>query len=479
MKAKYSADGNESGDPLAQCQRDLVDWQNRYTAKDNEAKMLATQLGVLTNVIQTQGLNYTSSVPAPAPAPAPASVPAPTHIAPSVNNDSMDINLDGWDFGGARQPAWGNIRPAAVNREPDNGNGWGPAPSPALTNESSHTYSDTNDPQRMDYNPRYGRQTNTKGQPKGKGKYKPSYHGSGKRGRDPDDPREGRDVRQRTQWDKDGMSIAITWSRSQQLRTYMRSLTLENARALLVTLKKAHTDFQHRVRNTNFENWHESIDENSLTLQQTIGMPVKLHISPHFYYLAAQWPCKQNINMLALNELSDANYLALFNPRPLNTFNNFLTIAPPEDILQLGESKAQDWKIAKHYLDEHENKTEAYVLRRANFYKTAIVNNDARPTITFLDRSTHMQMKRTYHINKNRDAPYTFTKLFDEAFKNYYTNIMQEIENFAARHTPLEYTQHFTKDIQNLYYFNDDCTGVRGAIWSYYKKTRPIGLYFK
>ncbi len=93
MKAKYSSHGNESGDPLAQCQRDLVDWQNRYMAKDKEAKMLATQLGVLTNVIQTQGLNYTSSAPAPVSAPAPA--PAPTHIAPSVNNDSMDVNLDG------------------------------------------------------------------------------------------------------------------------------------------------------------------------------------------------------------------------------------------------------------------------------------------------------------------------------------------------------------------------------------------------
>jgi hypothetical protein len=126
-----------------------------------------------------------------------------------------------------------------VKRESDNNNDWGPAPSPALTNESSHTYSDTNDPQRMDYVPRYGRQSNTKGQPKGKGKYKSSYHGSGKRGRDPDDPREGRDVRQRTQWDSDGTSVATTWSRSQQLRTYMRSLTLENARALLVTLKNA------------------------------------------------------------------------------------------------------------------------------------------------------------------------------------------------------------------------------------------------
>ena len=110
--------------------------------------------------------------------------------------------------------------------------------------------------------------------------------------------------------------------------------------------------------------------------------------------------------------------------------------------MQLGKSKAHDWKIAKHYLDEQKNKTEAYVKRRANFYETAIVNNDSRPTCTFLSKNTYLQ-------------------LFDESFKNFYTNIMQEIENFAARRIPLEYSQHFTVDIQNLYYFNDDCTGVR------------------
>ncbi len=59
-------------------------------------------------------------------------------------------------------------------------------------------------------------------------------------------------------------------------------------------------------------------------------------------------------------------------------------------------------------------------------------------------------MKRTFHISKNKDVPYPFTNLFDEAFKNFYTNIMQEIENFAARGTPLEYTQHFTKDVQTF-----------------------------
>ncbi len=156
----------------------------------------------------------------------------------------------------------------------------------------------------------------------------------------------------------------------------MRSLTLENARAMLETLKQAHSDFQYTARNTNFENWHEIIDENLLQLQHTIGMPVNLTTSPYFYYLAAQWPCKNNINMLSLNEQSDPNFCALFNARHPNTFNNFLTFAVPEQILPLGESMARDWKIAKHYLDEQKNKSEAYVNRRTCFYETAIVNND-------------------------------------------------------------------------------------------------------
>jgi hypothetical protein len=185
-------------------------------------------------------------------------------------------------------------------------------------------------------------------------------------------------------------------------------------------------------------------------------MPVNLTTSPHFYYLAAQWPCKNSINMLSLNEVSDPNFRALFNARHPNTFDNFLTIAPRKEILQLGESMVRDWKIAKHYLDEQRNKSEANVNRRTCFYETAIVNNDVRPTCTLLSKNVHQQLKRTYHLHKNKDGPFSFTKFFDESLKNFYTNIMQEIENFAARRTPLEYTQHFTVDIQNLYYFSDD-----------------------
>ena len=256
----------------------------------------------------------------------------------------------------------------------------------------------------MDFSPRYGKaQSNHKGQPKGKGKYK--SHQSGKRGRDPDDPREGRAVRQRTQWDSEGTAIAITWSRSQQLRNYMRALTLENARALLEALKKAHTDFQNNASNIKYENWHERIDENSLILQQAIGMPIRLLISPHFYYKAAQWSCKQNINMLSLNEYSDPNFLALFGEWYPNSFDNYEAIVVPNEILQLGESIAQDWRIAKRSLDEQDNITKAYSDRRANFYKAAIVNNDARPTMTFSEQEhTQPDEENVPHQQKQRCA---------------------------------------------------------------------------
>jgi hypothetical protein len=48
-----------------------------------------------------------------------------------------------------------------------------------------------------------------------------------------------------------------------------------------------------------------------------------------------------------------------------------------------------------------------------------------------------------------------FTRIFDEAYRNHYTNIKIKIERFAAHRTPLEYTQRHTPDITNLYYYID------------------------
>ena len=78
-------------------------------------------------------------------------------------------------------------------------------------------------------------------------------------------------------------------------------------------------------------------------------------------------------------------------------------------------------------------------------------------------------MKKTYMSDKHQsraiETP-AFTRLFDEEYKEWFTNIKKDIERFAANRTPLEYTQLHTPDITNLYYYIDtpeDGSAEQGA----------------
>jgi hypothetical protein len=119
-----------------------------------------------------------------------------------------------------------------------------------------------------------------------------------------------------------------------------------------------------------------------------------------------------------------------------------------------------DYKTALHYLALQRRDTKYYEARRSNFYHICIVMNEKRPTYIFLGKQLHVQMKKSYHYDKSQsrsiEPPTFFTRLFDEAYKNHYTNIKIEIERFAAHRTPLEYTQRHTPDITNLYYYIDN-----------------------
>ena len=89
------------------------------------------------------------------------------------------------------------------------------------------------------------------------------------------------------------------------------------------------------------------------------------------------------------------------------------------------------------------------------------MKHESRPTRTFLNKDLHIKLWTTYKQQKSAEPTAAFTRLYDESFKNHYTNIMQEIERLVAYQTPLQYTLNFTTDIKNLYYYNDDCTSVR------------------
>jgi hypothetical protein len=134
----------------------------------------------------------------------------------------------------------------------------------------------------------------------------------------------------------------------------------------------------------------------------------------------------------------------------------------PDNIKQLRDVHGkvyEDYKNALHYLALQRRDTRYYEARRRKFYHFCIVVNEKRPTYTFLGKQLHVQMKKAYQTDKLQSKsiePPTFTRLFDEAYKDHYTNIKIEIERFAAHRTPLEYTQRHIPDIINLYYYIDN-----------------------
>jgi hypothetical protein len=188
-KLKYAAPSG--ADELAQCQKDLQDTQIRSLQKDDEIQALDLHIHMLKGLMHIHGMEIPSDDSKSASAPNPA---------PTAEN----------------VPTWGNSNaPPIVDL---NNNGWGtnPAPSPALTQESYHQYSDES----MDTpHGKYGKNSYHKGY-KGKGqkgsgsKSRNSSHSQGKRGRDTyeEDKRE-REVKQKT-WNADGKITAENWSKS-------------------------------------------------------------------------------------------------------------------------------------------------------------------------------------------------------------------------------------------------------------------------
>ena len=170
--------------------------------------------------------------------------------------------------------------------------------------------------------------------------------------------------------------------------------------------------------------------------------------------------------MLVNNERSDREYQNQFSSRNPNEFDvNFGTMTMPANLSELGDTKVRkDHKIAKHYLALQESNSRSYMLRRTHFYNVTIVKYESRPTRTFLNNDLHSKLWTTYKQHKSEEPTAVFIRLFDESFKNHYTNIMQEIERLVAYQTPLQYTLNFTTDIKNLYYYNDDCTSVRDEV---------------
>jgi hypothetical protein len=209
----------------------------------------------------------------------------------------------------------------------------GPSPSP-----SNHNYSDSsNEP------PRYGKNSFKKGKGKGGKQHNApqSLASGGKRGRESYEE----DQRNRE------------WAKSIVPRTYIRTQTVEKVSILRNTFIKADIDFRQRMSHIDHEKWHETSDDALLFLHKELGMPIRLNVSPHFYYLAGVQLCINAINIMVNTDMMDK-----FNGEGYwrIAFNvDTASVSIPTYFSQLGEDDKilRDYRIAKHYLGLQERAT--------------------------------------------------------------------------------------------------------------------------
>ncbi len=402
LKLRQSALTGVEG--YAQYQQELQDAQRKLELKTAECKVYQEQLLKLSDAIRMQ------------------SVGAPFEAAPAPAEEDLEPG-PGWDHTSHARAiedaanAWGVNRAQEVHN-----NGWGDSPAESSFSDTSHA---TQTGGATQIYQRWPGGHYLKGGGKGFPSNPILKGGKRKRGRDHGD--NARHVSQKS-WTKDGKSVSEDWSRSHHVHAHFRKLSLGAIESLLKTLKLADSSFQQTVRDVNFERWHEVVNTTFLYLHKDLGIPDKHTVSPHSYFQAAQWQCNNVIDMLSRSELAYKSYNMLCC-HERNTFEDDLTsIAVPTNVMQLGDNKTlNDFRIAKHDLSQQELLTRSYTSRRDNFYKVTIVNNDKRPTRTFLDKATHIQVKRDFHRFPNQEPLRFFKQLFDEAFKFHYNKIINEI----------------------------------------------------
>jgi hypothetical protein len=493
LSFKTSQSGAEG---YSQLQKDYKDLQAKYNAKEEECTLFEQQCNFLSEAFQEQSMVL------------PSGGPTSAHASSSIGDD---LDLEGPLESLAREKlahdnsglnaSWGNFRkPESVHDD-----GWGstpgnirkpasihddsnlPAPSPN-TIDGSHTgLSDSDNSRTHQSGTVYGQNMNSKGP--GKGSWKGWNQGKNKRGRDQRDDSRGhmnaeRDSRQKT-WQIDGRKTAESWFQSTTLQKHMRNIPLHSAKALRSRLIRANNEYQLNMKHVSFEHWNTrgnqpTAHDPEAGLRKELGMPPKPSVSPHFYFKSALWHCNQAINAVVNTETGEEDrgnfvWRQEFNdPKYDNDISqcqvqdNLL----PDNIKQLRDTYSkvfEDYKTALHYLALQRKETKYYEARRSNFYHICIVMNGKRPTHTFLGKELHIQMKKSFMSDKRQsrsiETP-AFTRLFDEAYKEWFTNIKIDIERFAAHRTPLEYTQLHTPDITNLYYYIDtpeDGSAEQGA----------------
>jgi hypothetical protein len=209
-----------------------------------------------------------------------------------------------------------------------------------------------------------------------------------------------------------------------------------------------------------------------LHLHKELGIPAyesrMRSVSLNFYYAKVLKMCYDHVNSLRIKESTDQSMTEAFEgviehnkkePNPYEHYDDSYFLS--SCISELGEHSRErrDHKHAGFRLWLQDKDMLAYHQQRHAFYDRVFLKRDMKPVANFMSKDDYLELNEELRKLKqilgreSPKAPPVFKRIYAKAYKEHYTDVMEQIETFAAYGTPIE--KHLNcENIDEVFYID-------------------------
>lgn len=264
---------------------------------------------------------------------------------------------------------------------------------------------------------------------------------------------------QRDEWMNGGKEATAKWTGYHAAKNKIRSFGLSDTQNLIARVKEADSDLKEIFYKCSIPYEQRATEELSkyLSLHKELGIPAyeskKRSVSLNFYYAKVLKMCHDHVNSLRSKDLTDQSMVDAFDnviehnkmePNPYEHYED--SYALPSYICKLGEHSRErrDHKHAGFRLWLQDKDMLGYHQQRFEFYDRVFLKRDMKPVANFMSKEDYLEMNEELRKLKQTlgkespKPPEIFKRLYAKVYKEHYTDIMEQIETFAAYGTPIQ-----------------------------------------
>ncbi len=300
-------------------------------------------------------------------------------------------------------------------------------------------------------------------------------YGFGKRPGSPSrNPQPIKRANQREAWTTGGKTELVKWTGISSLKLKIRSFGLSDTQNLISRVKMADSDLK-EIFYQNITPYDQRATEElskHLHLHKELGIPAyesrMRSVSLNFYYAKILKMCHDHVKSLRNKESTDQSMTEAFEgviehnkkePNPYEHYDDSYLMS--SCISKLGEHSRErmNHKHAGFRLWLQEKDMLLYHQQRHAFYDRVFLQRDMKPLANFMHKDDYLELNDELRKLKQilgRDLPKppeVFKRIYAKAYKEHYTDVMEQIETFAAYGTAIEKHLNY-KNIDDVFYID-------------------------